>query len=162
MKLYAWTVCVILFFVSTAAMASLTKTSDSRWLTGADEKTRFERLEHYLGGFSSAMQETGLRFGHVRQAIVDENWPLAKYHWEKIAAAIENGLMKRPARRQNAEAIFLGSLWGRLNDALDEKDREAINEAFKAARQACMACHAAEKVPFMNDQPLFRDSRVAP
>jgi hypothetical protein len=141
---------------ASASLASLTKTSDRNWLTGADEQTRFERLEHYLGGFSSVMQETGLRYGHVEQAIADENWDLALYHWEKIGVAIENGLMKRPARRPNAEAIFLESAWGDLDEALKGKNRGTIQDAFKSARDACMNCHAAEDVPFINDQPLFR------
>lgn len=90
----------VLAFVLSAAVAlgsGLTHTKDNHWLTGADEKTRIERLEFYLGGFSSAMQDAGLRFGHVKQALVDQNWPLAQYHWGKIAGAIENVLMKRPA-----------------------------------------------------------------
>ncbi|WP_305041014.1 hypothetical protein [Geoalkalibacter sp.] len=156
MKLTAWISAICLLGISPLAAASLTKTSDSNWLTGADEKTRAERLEHYLGGFSSAMQDTGLRYAHVKQAIADGNWDLAQYHWGKIATAIENGLMKRPARRANAEAIFLNRAWEPLAAALKEKNGESIAKAFQQARQACMACHVAEKVPFMNDQPLFR------
>lgn len=156
MKLAGWILAILFFGISSLAAASLTKTSDSKWLTGADEKTRAERLEHYLGGFSTAMQDTGLRFAHVKQAIADGNWDLAHYHWGKIAGAIENGLMKRPARRANAEAIFLHRAWEPLAAALKEKNGEAVAAAYQEARQACMACHVAEKVPFMNDQPLFR------
>ncbi len=157
MRTQAWLIAATLLGVSAAAAGTLTRTTDPRWLTGADEKMRFERLEHYLGGFSSAMQETGLRYGHVRQAIVDGNLELARYHWGKIAAAIENGLMKRPARRLSAEAIFLGRAWETLDEALAKKDPGAATEAFQEARAACMACHVAERVPFMNDQPLFRE-----
>lgn len=145
-------------FVLIAVMASgssLTRTKDNYWLTGADEKTRIERLEHYLGGFSGAMQDTGLRFGHVKQALVDQNWSLAQYHWGKIASAIENGLMKRPARRANAEALFLNKAWEPFHQALEKQDSQTIAETFKAARQACLHCHMAEGVAFMNDQPLF-------
>ncbi len=159
MKRYGWMgwmVAVLLAVTCSVALASLTKTRSSDWLTGADEKTRAERLEHYLGGFSRNMQDTGLRFGHVRQALEDGNWSLARYHWGKIAAAIENGLMKRPARRPSAEAIFLNKAWGEFDAALTKADAGEIRKAFGAAREACMNCHVAEKVPFMNDQPLFR------
>jgi hypothetical protein len=144
-----------LIAVSSAA-SNLTRTTDRNWLSGADEKTRYERLEHYLGGFSSAMQDTGLRFGHVKQALNDQNWPLGQYHWGKISGAIENGLMKRPARRANAETIFLDKAWDALNEALKNEDAKDIKETFMAAHQACVDCHVAEQVAFMNNQPLLR------
>lgn len=157
MKTRILAMTAILVCASAPVCASeVTKTSDPNWLTGADEKTRYERLEHYLGGFSTAMQETGQRYGHTAQAIVDKNWELAHYHWKKIAEVVEKGLMKRPARRPNAEKIFLNGPWGKLDQSLTAKDDEAIRRSFDEARGACMACHAAEKVPFMNDQPLFR------
>ncbi len=148
-------IAMVLATVTTAAVASLTKTTDHNWLTGADEETRAKRLEHYLGGFSAVMLETGLRYGHVEEAIAGGNWELAHYHWEKIADAVENGLMKRPARRPNAEALFLDAAWGELDAALKEKERGAIEGAFRSARRACMECHSAEGVAFINDQPLF-------
>lgn len=159
MKSLTLSAALALVFVLVAVMASsssLTRTKDNQWLSGADEKTRIERLELYLGGFSSAMQETGLRFGHVKQALVDQNWPLAHYHWGKIAGAIENGLMKRPARRANAETLFLNKAWEPFNQALEIPDAQLINETFKAARQACLDCHTAEGVAFMSNQPLLR------
>ncbi|WP_429885942.1 hypothetical protein [Geoalkalibacter halelectricus] len=151
-----WIIALLVFALAVPATASLTKTADRHWLTGADEKTRLERLEHYLGGFSSAMLETGLRYGHVRQAVADENWLLADYHWKKIADAIENGLMKRPARRANAEAMFLEGPWKALDVAWAQDDTRAVEKALHSAHQACLNCHVAEKVAFINDQPLLR------
>ncbi|WP_162925830.1 hypothetical protein [Isoalcanivorax indicus] len=129
------------------------------WLTGQEDNTaRFERLEGYLGGFSSAMWETGYRYQGTRDAIVDGNLALADYHWGKLRGAIENGYMKRPGRQHNAEAMFLEGAWEALDRALQEEDRDTVQSAFLDARDACMACHVAEEVPFMNDMPLFRDS----
>jgi len=83
------------------------------WLTGApDQATKDERLEKYLRGFDQPMWEVGERYERVEQALRDENWALAAYHWEKIQATIEGGLMKRPKRRANAEALFLGEHLG--------------------------------------------------
>lgn len=114
-------------------------------------------LEGYLGGFSSAMAEVGRRYSSVHQAIEDENWALADYHWQKIASAIRGGYLKRPARQGNADSLFLEPAWPLLHEALEGQNPDTIRDAFMQARTACMACHVAERVPFMNDQPLFRD-----
>lgn len=142
--------------ISAGAIA-VQQTDSRNWLTDADEDTRYERLEYYLGGFSSAMRETGERYRHAEQAIYDENYELAYYHWDKIKGAIERGAMKRPDRRENAEAMFLNSAWEVLAEALQKPEEHDVRGAFQQAKGACMACHSAEEVPFMNDQPLFRD-----
>lgn len=77
-------------------------------------------------------------------------------HWDKIRTTIKGGLMKRPKRRANAEALFLGEPWTHMLEALESRDPTRIGPAFAQAKAACMACHAAEQVPFINDQPLFR------
>jgi hypothetical protein len=133
------------------------------WLTGApDQATKDERLERYLRGFDQPMWEVGERYEHVEQALRDGNWPLAAYHWEKIQATIKGGLMKRPKRQANAEALFLGEPWNGLHEALESHDPKRIGPAFARAKGACMACHAAEQVPFINDQPLFREPLPLP
>ena len=127
------------------------------WLTGApDEASRVERLERYLRGFDQPMWEVGERYQSVEQALRDENWALARYHWKKIKTTIEGGLMKRPARRANAELMFLGQPWADFDAALASGEPSRIEPAFAHVKAACMACHAAENVAFMNDQPLFR------
>lgn len=91
-----------------------------------------------------------------------ENWVLAAYHWHKIRATIEGGLMKRPERRANAEALFLGETWNGMHEALESRDSAGIGPAFARTKGACMACHAAEQVSFINDQPLFREPQPLP
>ncbi|OGT55975.1 MAG: hypothetical protein A3E01_14560 [Gammaproteobacteria bacterium RIFCSPHIGHO2_12_FULL_63_22] len=108
------------------------------------------------------MWEVGERYEHVEQAIRDGNWPLAAYHWEKIETTINGGLMKRPKRRASAEALFLGDPWNDLHEALEQEEPERIGSAFARAKGACMACHAAENVAFVNDQPLFRSALPLP
>lgn len=131
--------------------------ASSHWLQDApSDDERFMRLARYLRGFDQPMWEVGERYQRVEQALRDQNWDLAAYHWEKIKSTIEGGLMKRPKRRANAEALFLGQPWQAFNDALKSGDAKQIGPAFGQAKGACMACHAAEKVGFMNDQPLFR------
>jgi hypothetical protein len=130
------------------------------WLIDADEDTRAERLSNYLGGFSSAMWEVGNRWERMARAIGDDNFGLAHYHWDKIGSAIRGGYMKRPARQANADALFLDGIWKQYRDTLESGDGEAIRKQFGQARDACMACHVAEDVPFMNDQPMFTELKV--
>lgn len=131
------------------------------WLGSApSDAERFRELERYLGGFSSAMWETGQRYEHVHQALLDDNFELAAYHWDKIGDAIRNGYRKRPARQANSDAIFLDAVWERVLTEFEAGEAEAAWAAFEQGRAACKACHEAEDVPFMNDQPMFSELRA--
>jgi hypothetical protein len=144
---------------TTLFLLTLTAQADD-WLIDADEDTRAERLSSYLGGFSSAMWEVGERWERMARAIRDENHELAHYHWDKIGDAIRGGYMKRPARQANADALFLDGIWKVYLETLESGDGEAIRKQFGQARDACMACHVAEDVPFMNNQPMFTELQV--
>ena len=137
-----------LLAISTSAVAD-------DWLVDADQDTRAERLSSYLGGFSAAMWEVGHRYEHLLQAIGDDNFELAEYHWDKIGGAIRGGYMKRPGRQANADALFLDAIWSIYLETLKSGDGEKIRAQLPQARDACMACHVAEDVEFMNDQPMF-------
>jgi hypothetical protein len=117
---------------------------------------RFARIEHQFGGFSESMRIVGQRYEHAFEALVDDNLPLAAYHWGKLREAIERGYTRRPERRTNAESLFLNSAWRSAMDAFESNDIDEARSAFLNARDQCMACHTAEDVTFMNDQPLFR------
>ncbi len=144
---------VMLFLASLLAMASHAHADD--WLVDADEDTRAERLSSYLGGFSSAMWEVGYRYEHMLQAIEDDNFELATYHWDKIGGAIRGGYMKRPGRQANSDALFLDAIWPIYLETLKAGDGDTIRSQLPQARDACMACHVAEDVEFMNNQPMF-------
>ena len=75
----------------------------------------------------------------------------------KIKTTIENGYLKRPARRANAEAVFLNTAWGDVKAAFESRDKKRAWEGFATARAACMTCHEAEKLPEMNGQAIFHD-----
>ncbi len=128
------------------------------WLVEApDDTTRVERLESYLGGFSAAMWETHHRYELLHEALTVDNPELAVYHWEKIKSAIQGGYMKRPGRQANSDALFLDETWPAVHEALASDDEETRWNAFMRARSACMGCHVAEDVEFMNRQRLFTD-----
>jgi len=132
------------------------KPSDNWLLDAKDDTERFRRIQQMFGGFSLSMQLVGERYDRTYDAIADGNYDLAYYHWKKIKETIELGFLRRPAREANAVAIFLKGPWIPLSETLAAKNKAGAKEQFLAARKACMACHVAEKVPFMNDQPKFR------
>ena len=138
------------------------KTSDNWLLDAKDDTERFQRIQQMFGGFSMSMQIVGERYDRTYDAITDGNYDLANYHWKKIKETIELGTLRRPARAANAEALFLKGPWGAVSEALTAKDKVKAREQFLLARSACMACHVAEKVPFMNDQPRFRRTTTFP
>ena len=148
---------IVIMLITMTSLATLPAMAED-WLVDApDEETRAERLSSYLAGFSAAMWEVGERYQRVVQAIRDENHELAAYHWEKIGDTIRGGYLKRPARQENADRMFLEPVWGDYLETLQSGDFEAIRNEFEPARQACMSCHKAEGVPFMNDQPIFTE-----
>ncbi|RJP44831.1 MAG: hypothetical protein C4548_05585 [Desulfobacteraceae bacterium] len=139
------------------------KKSDNWLKDAADDAERFTLIEKMFGGFSGAMQIVGERYLRTYDAITDGNFDLANYHWKKIKDAIELGYLRRPARKAHADALFLNGPWRSAEEAILSKDKgKASAEAFLTARAACMTCHAAEQVAFMNDQPMFRNTAAFP
>ena len=139
------------------------KPPSANWLLDAkDDSERFRRIQIYAGGTYEQMWQVGYRYQQVYQAIIDENWELAGHHWGKLWAVFNVALMKRPNRTPNAEALFLDGSWGRFNEALESRDAVVIRQSFLNQRGVCMACHAAEKMPYLNDTPIFRDTAGFP
>ncbi len=139
-----------------AAPVSAPSVSGDGWLLGADsDQERFERLDSYLGGFSAAMWETGYRFESMHHALEQENLALATYHWDKILDAIAGGYMKRPARQENADNLFIDAVGESMRADLETGEIERAWQGLARVSEACQACHIAEDVPFMNDMPMF-------
>ncbi len=136
----------------------------SNWLLGAkDDDERFRRLQIHAGGTDQQMWQVGYRYEQVYRAIIDQNWDLGAYHWGKLRDVLNVALMKRPNRTPNAETIFLNSNWAHLEAALKAKDSAAARNAFlKVERQACMQCHVAEGMAWLNETPLFRNTANFP
>lgn len=133
------------------------------WLLEAEtDAERFKLLQKYLRGFDQPMWEVGERFEGMHAALSRNNFELAEYQWEKIRTTIQSGYLKRPARKANADALLLNSTWGEVNNALRTKNSRQAWAGFEKAKNACMACHAAESVPYMNRQPLFELTAPGP
>jgi hypothetical protein len=163
MLLIATTIAAGCLAGASQVRAETPETTSDNWLLDAkDDTERFQRIQQMFGGFSMAMQLVGERYDRVYDAITDGNYDLATYHWKKIKETIELGALRRPARAANAETIFLKGPWVAVSEALTAQNKVKAREQFLMARSACMACHVAEKVPFMNDQPKFRRTAKFP
>ena len=133
------------------------------WLLDAESDTeRFKRLQAYIRGYGQPMAEIGGRYLAVYQALDDRNYELAAYHWDKIAIAMRSGTMVSPARKANSDTMFLDTVFKPISDALKSNDAAKAWAGFAQGRQACIACHDAEKVSYFNNQPMFNKTAAAP
>jgi hypothetical protein len=103
------------------------------------------------------MWEVGERWVAIHDALGRDNFDLALYHWDKVKTTIENGYMKRPARRANSDALLLNSVHAQVRSAFDTRDRARAWQGFTTARAACITCHEAEKLAFLNNQAMFQN-----
>ena len=139
------------------------KPPTGNWLLDArTDEERFRRLQVYSGGTDQQMWQVGYRYEQVYRAIIDQNWELGTYHWGKLRDVFNVALMKRPNRTPNAEALFLNNEWRLLDEALKAGDAAAARKTFIAERQACIACHVAEGMGFLNETPIFRSTASFP
>jgi len=151
----ALTVFMLLF---SGLFAKNNYSTSSNWLleTKGDVQ-KFKAIQKQFRGFDLAMVEVGYRFNSFYFAIKDKNYALAHYQWDKIKKSIENGVQRRPKRAQNGRAMFLDTQYGSMKKALDAKSEKAIWQEYDKTKQMCNACHAAERVPFIEVvDPTYR------
>jgi len=141
-----------------------TKPPSNNWLLDANDDTeRFRRLQVVAGGTDIPMWEIAHRYEELYVAIQNNNWEMGVYHWEKVQDRMNTAGMKRPARTQNIEGMFFDNgVWKSMHDALTSRDPGRMRTQFQAVRQACMACHLAEKVGFLNDSSVFKRTESFP
>lgn len=139
-------------------LAKQTKPPSNNWLLDANDDTeRFRRLQVVMGGTDIPMWEIGYRYEELYVAIQKNNWEMGIYHWDKLRDRMNFSGMKRPARTQNIEGMFLESgVWQSMRDALKSKSPERMRSEFQTVREVCMACHVAENLGFLNDSSVFK------
>ena len=168
MKRHHWGVAAGMIALMTVGHGSWAQAPEGqgaskKWITrAADDAERFQRIEKYLRGFDQPMWEVGERYEKLYAALLRENFELASYHWAKIKLTIENGTLKRPARRASAVRFLLTDIWDSVNEALASGDPATGWKGFEAARTACMKCHEAEGVGYMNHQAMFNQRAPVP
>jgi hypothetical protein len=139
-------------------LAKQVKPPSRKWLLDAnDDAERMRRLELWGGAGDLEMQDIAHRLEELHSAIQKQNWDLGVYHLEKMRSRMIVAGIKRPTRTQNLEDVFLDSgVYKAMHDALTGKNPDQARTAFQNTRQACMACHAAEKLAFINDSAVFK------
>jgi hypothetical protein len=142
-------VCVLGLAVVTGLPTTLAQGTKDGWLERLAPDDQTDALERQLRGFDAAMVEVGYRYTEMYFGAIEGNWAYALYTAEKLGVAMENGLERRPKRRPNAEAIFLGDVYPAMLEALKQKSPTLFKERFDALRAGCNACHTAEGVPFI-------------
>jgi hypothetical protein len=138
--------------------------SDS-WLLDADtDHDRFRRLEVVLRGANIHMLEIGLRFESMHGALARANFPLAGYESQRIVQSASIALLKQPGFAAGGGLDYLGRAeWSALQAAIVAHDGESARARFLEVRQACMSCHATEKLGYLNDSDVFdRTAAFAP
>lgn len=145
-------------------LAKQTKPPSNNWLLDAnDDSERFRRLQVVMSGTDVPMWELTYRYEELYTAILKNNWQMGVYHWDKIRDRMNAAGMKRPARTQNIEGMFLDSgVWQGMRDALVSRDPKKMREQFQQVREVCMACHVAENMDFLNDSTAFKRTETFP
>ncbi|MFA9480479.1 hypothetical protein ACERK3_19605 [Phycisphaerales bacterium AB-hyl4] len=128
------------------------------WLEG-DTQEQLDQLADQFGGFSAAMVEVGYRYNELYFAGDEANWPLAKYHAEKIGDAIEKGIKRRPGRGASAQP-FLNRELPALVEAIEAEDGEQFHQRYERLMNACNVCHMREDVAFI--QVRMPEQRALP
>jgi hypothetical protein len=119
------------------------------WLKALPPDKQVEAIDRQFRGFDMAMFEVNYRYTEMYFGAIEGNWEYALYTGEKIAWAIMNGYERRPKRKASAEEYFFKESYPAVLDAIRKKDPALFKERFDALRNACNACHTAEKVPFI-------------
>ena len=154
----------VMFTAGYVVAQATPKPPSNDWLLDApSDEERFKLLQRYLRGFDQPMWEVGYRWESVHDALQRGNYEAAVYHWDKIRTTIENGYLKRPARRANSEALFINSgLHEQVKKAFESRDSKQAWAAFTTARTACINCHEAEKMAHMNNQRIIQALTAPP
>jgi hypothetical protein len=143
---------LVLSIFTTTIFAGSYSTS-SNWLLEAEtEQKKFELIQNQFRGFDLAMMEVGYRFNNLYYALKEKNYKLADYHLEKIKKAIENGVQRRPKRKNNSDFMFLDTQWKIMKQALESEDKKSIWIEYENTKKSCNTCHVAENVPFIKVQ----------
>ena len=122
----------------------------SDWLTGSTDE-KLKTLAGIQPGLGTVMIEYGNRYTDIYYAAKEGNWPLAAYQLKEALEIQEVGETTRPSRASALKA-FEQSFLDPLGAAIQAKNFEQFDSAFKAGIQGCNGCHSALGFPFINYQ----------
>jgi hypothetical protein len=108
-----------------------------------------------------AMMDVDYHFTNLWFAGKAENWPLADFYWSETRSHMRWALRIIPVRKDNAgieiklkdilEAVENSPLT-QLKEAIDAKDSEKFESAYRFTVESCYACHKASDKPYLRPQ----------
>ena len=119
------------------------------WLISLKADARMPAIQRQLRGFETTMAEVAYRYGELYFAGIEGNWEYAGHMAMTLQQALRLGLEREPARRANADNLFLKGPLPQVVDAIRKKDAALFRERFDVLRAACTSCHAAEQHAFI-------------
>lgn len=119
------------------------------WLVGLKADARMPAIQRQLRGLETTMAEVAYRYTELYFGAQEGNWQYAGHMAMTMGHALRLGLEREPARRANAENLFLKGALPGVVEAIRKQDLALFKERFEAMRAACTACHAAEQHPFI-------------
>ncbi|MCX6052444.1 MAG: hypothetical protein NTZ60_08000 [Campylobacterales bacterium] len=141
---------LFLLFIGLFALYGASYSTSANWLVELNTTSvQMEAIQKQFRGFDTAMMEVGYRYAATKKAMSEGNFSLASYHWDKIKTAIDNGTIRRPARKSSSEIFFLDGIYNEFRDALQSKNSVKINQIFTQVAPLCNACHNDQKVGFI-------------
>jgi hypothetical protein len=119
------------------------------WLVGLKADARIPAIQRQLRGFETTMAEVAYRYTELYFGAQEGNWQYAGHMAMTLDQALRLGLEREPARRANAENLFLKGALPGVMEAIRKQDAALFKERFETMRAACTACHAAEQHAFI-------------
>ncbi len=107
---------------------------------------------------SHTMKDVGYFWANLWFAAKQKNWPLATYFFTQARQSVRWTVLIRPVRPlpsggtvdiKGQFAAIDPSAFAAVQIALEDKDSEEFETAYKGALAACHSCHVAAAVPYI-------------
>ena len=114
-------------------------------------------LKDVVPSQSHTMADVAYHFSNVWFAGKKGNWPLAAFNLRETRQHIRWTIRIRPVRKLGDSPVELQPMWdtidngvmNNLQKAIDEKDVDKFEAAYKRTLTACYGCHQAAGLPYL-------------
>lgn len=140
-------VILLSFFLFLISCQQNSHPAEGTWIKGSEEE-KLKMVEDQFRGFGVVMMEVAYRYEELYWAGKDQNWDYATHQLEEIQEALQNGIIRRPAREESANA-FIETALPLMKLAVEEKDTGVFFQNFERLRMECISCHIKEDHGFI-------------
>ncbi len=123
--------------------------------------TDVETLKQKATDQAHVMTSVAYHFNNLWFAGQHANWPLAQFYWNETRSHLRWAVRVIPVRKDNSgQEIKLGEILeamentplAQLQAAIEAKDPERFDAAYRFSLETCYACHKAADKPFLKPQ----------